>query len=118
MSLGMITYRYTIACVYVYSDYIMSQHKPPPLPARVCCYSGIYTSIISLVWIGLYTWPRLDDMIHIKEGTSLNTVYGMYLLVTVANAVHSWNYYELIDRTDSVSTLHALYSIFKLNAIS
>lgn len=92
------------SCVYVYSDYIMSQHKPPPLPARVCCYSGIYTSIISLVWIGLYTWPRLDDLIHIKEGTSLNTVYGMYLLVTVANAVHSWNYYELIDRTGSVAT--------------
>lgn len=81
----------------------MSQHKPPPLPARVCCYSGVYTSIISLVWIGFYTWPRLDDMIHIKEGTSLNSVYGMYLLVTVANAVHSWNYYELIDRTGSVS---------------
>ncbi|CAO3657287.1 unnamed protein product [Mucor hiemalis] len=102
------------SCVYVYSDYIMSQHKPPPLPARVCFYSGIYTSIISLVWIGFYTWPRLDEMIHIKEGTSINTVYGMYLLVTVANALHSWNYYELIDRTGSVSyycKLHKLQSI-------
>jgi hypothetical protein len=25
------------------------------------------------------------------------------VLVTVANASHSWNYYELIDRTGSVS---------------
>lgn len=82
----------------------MSQQKPPPLPARICYYSGIYTSIISLVWIGFYTLPRFDDMIQIKEGTSTQSIVGIYLLVVVANASHSWNYYELIDRTGSVSS--------------
>lgn len=80
----------------------MSQQKPPPLPARICFYSGIYTSIISLVWISLYTLPRFDQLIHIKEGTTMDSVWLMYLLVVVANASHSWNYYELIDRTGSV----------------
>ncbi|KAL0135958.1 hypothetical protein V8B55DRAFT_1551875 [Mucor lusitanicus] len=92
------------SCVYVYSDYIMSQQKPPPLPARICFYSGIYTSIISLVWISLYTLPRFDQLIHLKEGTTMDSVWFMYLLVIVANASHSWNYYELIDRTGSVAT--------------
>jgi hypothetical protein len=81
----------------------MSQHKPPPLPARVCFYSGIYTSIISLVWIAFYTLPRFDQIIVLKEGTTVQSVWGMYILVTLANASHSWNYYELIDRTGSVS---------------
>ncbi|KAI8643236.1 hypothetical protein BD408DRAFT_415182 [Parasitella parasitica] len=92
------------SCVYVYSDYIMSQQKPPLLPARICFYSGIYTSVISLIWISLYTLPRFDQLIHIKEGTDLTSVWLMYLLVIVANASHSWNYYELIDRTGSVAT--------------
>ncbi|GAA5800654.1 hypothetical protein HPULCUR_006090 [Helicostylum pulchrum] len=92
------------ACVYVYSDSIMSQQKPPPLPARICFYSGCYTSVISLVWIAFYTLPRYDDLIHIKAGTSNEAVVGMYVLVIVANALHSWNYYELIDRTGSVAT--------------
>ncbi|CEP11553.1 hypothetical protein [Parasitella parasitica] len=52
----------------------------------------------------LYTLPRFDQMIHIKEGTELTSVWLMYLLVIVANASHSWNYYELIDRTGSVAT--------------
>ncbi|KAI9265791.1 hypothetical protein EDC94DRAFT_634208 [Helicostylum pulchrum] len=68
------------ACVYVYSDSIMSQQKPPPLPARICFYSGCYTSVISLVWIAFYTLPRYDDLIHIKAGTSNEAVVGMWLL--------------------------------------
>lgn len=32
----------------------------------------------------------------------MDSVWLMYLLVVVANASHSWNYYELIDRTGSV----------------
>lgn len=87
----------------------MSQQKPPPLPARICFYSGCYTSVISLIWIAFYTLPRYDDLIHIKEGTSSEAVVGMYVLVIVANAMHSWNYYELIDRTGSVSNDICIY---------
>ncbi|KAI9476454.1 MAG: hypothetical protein EXX96DRAFT_577229 [Benjaminiella poitrasii] len=92
------------SCVYVYSDYIMSQHKPPPLPARLCFCTGIYTSLISLIWIAVYTLPRFDELIHIKESTTVESVWLMYVLVIVANATHSWNYYELIERTGSVAT--------------
>ncbi|KAI7901108.1 uncharacterized protein BX663DRAFT_112373 [Cokeromyces recurvatus] len=90
------------SCVYVYSDYLMSQQRPPPLPARLCFYTGVYTSCISLVWISIYTLPRFNQLIHIKESTTIEHVCFMYILVIVANATHSWNYYELIERTGSV----------------
>ncbi|KAI8364003.1 hypothetical protein EDC96DRAFT_511492 [Choanephora cucurbitarum] len=90
------------SCVYVYSDYIMSQQKPPPLAARVCFTTGIYTSCISCVWIGIYTLPRFSQLI--QPTAPLETVIGMYLMVSLSNACHSWNYYELIDRTGSVAT--------------
>ncbi|KAG1174886.1 hypothetical protein G6F70_005477 [Rhizopus microsporus] len=38
------------------------------------------------------------------RGTNTFTVLLMYIIVSVSNAVHSWNYYELIDRTGSVAT--------------
>lgn len=101
---------FCLACVYVYSDYILSKQTPPPLPARVCFYSGIYTSLLSLGWIGIYTLPRFDKLIHI-QGTNTSTVLLMYIIVSVSNAVHSWNYYELIDRTGSVRSYIYIYII-------
>ncbi|CAO3702012.1 unnamed protein product [Rhizopus stolonifer] len=92
------------SCAYVYSDFIMSKQVPPPLPARVCCYAGMYASLISLLWISVYTLPRYDQLIHIKPGTSHGQVVQVYLLVIASNSLHSWNYYELIDRTGSVAT--------------
>ncbi|CAO3608749.1 unnamed protein product [Cunninghamella blakesleeana] len=91
------------SCVYVYSDYMLSKQIPPPLPARICSYVGIYTSTISLIWIGIYTLPRIDQLIHIDD-TPRSYIWGMYILLMVSNAAHSWNYYELIDRTGSVAT--------------
>ncbi|KAI8366893.1 hypothetical protein BD560DRAFT_400441 [Blakeslea trispora] len=90
------------ACVYVYSDYIMSQQKPPPLAARVCFTTGLYTSAISCLWILVYTLPRFSQLI--QPTASIEAILGMYGLVSVSNACHSWNYYELIDRTGSVAT--------------
>ncbi|KAI8974937.1 hypothetical protein BDB01DRAFT_728600 [Pilobolus umbonatus] len=108
------------SCVYVYSDYLMSQYTPAPLPARICFYSGIYTSIISVIWITLYTLPRFDELIHITEGTPIGLVVGVFIMVIVGNATHSWNYYELIDRTGSVKktrqiALSLYLTIFILN---
>jgi hypothetical protein len=81
----------------------MSQQAPAPLPARVCAYTGIYTSFISLIWIGIYTLPRFDSLVHLRPETTVVSVLGMYLLVIVSNGCHSWNYYELIEQTGSVS---------------
>ncbi|KAI9306682.1 hypothetical protein BJ944DRAFT_159471 [Cunninghamella echinulata] len=93
----------TIGGTFFY-DYMLSKQIPPPLPARICSYVGLYTSTISLLWIAIYTLPRLDQLIHIDD-TPMEYIWGMYILIVLANAGHSWNYYELIDRIGSVSLL-------------
>ncbi|KAI8391807.1 uncharacterized protein BYT42DRAFT_490813 [Radiomyces spectabilis] len=96
------------SCVYVYSDHILSKQFPPPLPARVCFFTGVYTTIISLLWITFYTVPRFDQLIHVDQDVSLAQVCLTYAMVVVANATHSWNYYELIERTGSVSVQYRM----------
>ncbi|SAM05723.1 hypothetical protein [Absidia glauca] len=91
------------SCAYVYGDVILSKQLPPPLPARICSYMGMYSTVMSLVWISIYTLPRYDQLIDIGV-TSKYVVWGMYLLSALSNTAHSWNYYELIDRTGSVAT--------------
>lgn len=91
-----------LACMYVYADCILSKQKPPPLPVRLCFYNGLYTTMFALVYIGLYTVPHLDDMIHIQPDITRWQIFTMYSFITIINATHSWNYYELIDRTGSV----------------
>ncbi|KAI8137569.1 hypothetical protein BJV82DRAFT_525041 [Fennellomyces sp. T-0311] len=90
------------SCFYVYSDHILSKQIPPPLPARVCFTSGLYCTALSLIWISIYTLPRFDSLIHIDPNVTTASVWGVYTIVTIANATHSWNYYELIDRTGNV----------------
>ncbi|GAN06959.1 conserved hypothetical protein [Mucor ambiguus] len=92
------------ACIYVYADNILSKTDRQPLPARVCCWMGIYTSLFTWLWISVYTLPQFDEIIHVDAETSTATVIAMYLLVTIANALHSWSHYELIERTGNVAT--------------
>ncbi|KAI8066273.1 uncharacterized protein B0P05DRAFT_475801 [Gilbertella persicaria] len=91
------------ACIYVYSDTVLSKNKLQPLPARVCYWIGVYTSLFSWVWIMAYTLPRIDTVIHVDEHASTTHIVLMYLVVTMASALHSWNYYELIESTGNVS---------------
>ncbi|KAI9245523.1 hypothetical protein BDA99DRAFT_527950 [Phascolomyces articulosus] len=91
------------SCMYVYSDYILSKQVPAPLPARVCMTTGCYATVLSLVWIILYTLPRFNTIIHIDPNFTLSSVWGMYFIVMISNTTHSWNYYELIDRTGNVA---------------
>ncbi|KAG2196602.1 hypothetical protein INT46_008348 [Mucor plumbeus] len=92
------------ACIYVYADNILSKSDRQPLPARVCCWMGVYTSLFTWLWISLYTLPQLNDIIHIDVDTSTTKVLFMYFIVTIANALHSWSYYELIEQTGNVAT--------------
>ncbi|KAI7876998.1 hypothetical protein K492DRAFT_198070 [Lichtheimia hyalospora FSU 10163] len=92
------------SCVYVYSDCILSKQIPPPLAARVCYTTGLYATAMSILWVGIYTLPQLDSLVNIDPDVSSLSVVAMYALVTVANATHSWNYYELVDRTGNVAT--------------
>lgn len=94
--------RLFLACIYVFADSILSKSKSQPLPARVCFWIGVYTSIFTWLWIAIYTLPQLNDIIHVDENTSTLSVILMYLIVTIANALHSWSYYELIERTGNV----------------
>ncbi|CAO3621135.1 unnamed protein product [Mucor hiemalis] len=92
------------ACIYVYADNILSKSKVQPLPARVCCWMGVYTSIFTWIWISVYTLPQFDTIIHIDSDVSTLQVILVYVVITLANAIHSWNYYELIERTGNVAT--------------
>ncbi|KAI7876216.1 hypothetical protein K492DRAFT_220198 [Lichtheimia hyalospora FSU 10163] len=67
------------ACMYVYADCILSKQKPPPLPVRLCFYNGLYTTMFALVYIGLYTVPHLDDMIHIQPDITRWQVFTMVI---------------------------------------
>lgn len=93
-----------LACIYVYADNILSKSDRQPLPARVCCWMGVYTSLFTWLWISVYTLPQLNDIIHIDVDTSTTKVFFMYFIVTIANALHSWSYYELIEQTGNVAT--------------
>ncbi|KAL9537247.1 hypothetical protein MBANPS3_011950 [Mucor bainieri] len=87
------------------SDNILSKSDRQPLPARVCCWMGVYTSLFTWLWISVYTLPQFDEIIHVDAETSTATVLAMYFIVTIANALHSWSYYELIERTGNVATV-------------
>ncbi|KAI9494714.1 hypothetical protein BDB00DRAFT_761466 [Zychaea mexicana] len=91
------------ACVYVYGDHILSRQNPAPAPIRLCFYNGLYTSLITLIYIALYTMPRLDQLIHMDPIVSYQNVGAMYAFVTIVNATHAWNYYTLLESTGSVS---------------
>ncbi|KAI8637993.1 hypothetical protein BD408DRAFT_423644 [Parasitella parasitica] len=92
------------ACIYVYADNILSKSDRQPLPARVCCWIGVYTSLFTWLWISVYTLPQFNDIIHVDADISTAKVAFMYFMVTIANALHSWSYYELIERTGNVAT--------------
>ncbi|KAI7890859.1 uncharacterized protein EV154DRAFT_243795 [Mucor mucedo] len=91
------------ACIYVYADTILSKSKAQPLPARVCCWMGVYTSLFTLIWISVYTLPQFNTIIQIDKQVSTTQVLIVYFVVTVANALHSWSYYELIELTGNVN---------------
>jgi hypothetical protein len=98
-----------LACIYVYADNILSKNnKIQPLPARVCCWLGVYTSIFTWIWISVYTLPQFNDIIHVDPDVCTLHVVAVYALVTMANALHSWSYYELIERTGNVSICFTL----------
>ncbi|KAI8992068.1 hypothetical protein BDF20DRAFT_832053 [Mycotypha africana] len=95
------------ACIYVYSDKVLSSSNDKgkqPLPAKICCWMGVYTSCYTWIWMFIYTLPRFADIIHIDANTTTFEVTLAYTIVTVAHTLHSYNYYELIDRTGNVAT--------------
>lgn len=66
---------------------------------------GVYTSLFTLIWISVYTLPQFNTIIHIDKQVSTTQVLFVYFVVTVANALHSWSYYELIELTGNVNIL-------------
>lgn len=93
-----------VACIYVYADSILSKNDRQPLPARVCCWMGFYTSCFTWIWIVFYTLPHINEIIHLDQSTSTAEVIAFYAVITLANALHSFNYYELIERTGNVKS--------------
>ncbi|KAI9246513.1 hypothetical protein BDA99DRAFT_527114 [Phascolomyces articulosus] len=92
------------ACVYVYADHILSKQDSAPAPIRLCFYNGLYSTLITLIYIILYTMPHLDQLIHLDPVVPHRQIGAMYAFVTLMNACHSWNYYTLLESTGSVAT--------------
>lgn len=68
---------------------------------------GFYTSCFTWLWILFYTLPNFNELIHVDESTtSTGQVVLFYTVVTLANAIHAWNYYELIERTGNASIIY------------
>lgn len=65
---------------------------------------GVYTSIFTWIWLAVYTLPQFHEIIHVDKNVSTAQVLFVYFVVTVANALHSWSYYELIERTGNVTS--------------
>jgi hypothetical protein len=74
---------------------------------------GVYTSIFTWIWIIVYTLPQFDDIIHIDQETTTAQVFFVYFIVTIANALHSWSYYELIEMTGNVCTKFFFVYIYR-----
>lgn len=72
---------------------------------------------MSILWVGIYTLPQLDTLVNIDPDVSTLSVTAMYALVTIANATHSWNYYELVDRTGNVSDVYSSLNDFLTSII-
>ncbi|KAI9341287.1 hypothetical protein BD770DRAFT_330196 [Pilaira anomala] len=103
------------ACIYVYADSILSKSKVQPLPARVCYWMGVYTSIFTWIWLAVYTLPQFHEIIQVDKNVSTAQVLFIYFVVTVANALHSWSYYELIERTGNVTSYLDLCALLVTN---
>lgn len=62
----------------------------------------------------MYTLPQFNNIIHIDKQVSTTQVLIVYFIVTVANALHSWSYYELIELTGNVNIFIFFYQSMKI----
>ncbi|KAI8362376.1 hypothetical protein B0O80DRAFT_435745 [Mortierella sp. GBAus27b] len=94
------------ACVYVLSDKVLSTFKPKPIPEKVCSMVGGYASLLTFVYLCVYTFPKWQtevvDVVHAHHGSWVSIVL-VYPLVTISSMLHSLNYYVLISRINSVA---------------
>jgi drug/metabolite transporter (DMT)-like permease len=94
------------ACVYVLSDKVLSTFKPKPIPEKVCSMVGGYASLLTFVYLCVYTFPKWQtevlDVVHAHQGSWVGIIL-VYPLVTISSMLHSLNYYVLISRINSVA---------------
>ncbi|KAF9929631.1 hypothetical protein BGZ65_005711, partial [Modicella reniformis] len=94
------------ACVYVLSDKVLSTFKPKPIPEKVCSMVGSYGSLLTFIYLCVYTFPNwqteVSDLVQDRDGDWVGIVL-VYPLVTISSMLHSLNYYVLISRINSVA---------------
>ncbi|KAG0359257.1 hypothetical protein BG005_001101 [Podila minutissima] len=94
------------ACVYVLSDKVLSTFEPKPIPEKVCSMVGGYASLLTLVYLCVYTFPNWQtevvDLVQTHDGNWLGILF-VYPLLTVSSMLHSLNYYVLLSRINNIA---------------
>ncbi|KAF9212650.1 hypothetical protein BGZ59_006480 [Podila verticillata] len=94
------------ACVYVLSDKVLSTFEPKPIPEKVCSMVGGYASLLTLVYLCVYTFPNWQtevvDLVKTHDGNWLGILF-VYPLLTISSMLHSLNYYVLLSRINNIA---------------
>ncbi|KAF8952710.1 hypothetical protein BGZ46_003393, partial [Entomortierella lignicola] len=94
------------ACVYVLSDKVLSTFKPTPVPEKVCSMVGGYASLLTFIYLCIYTFPNWQtevvDVVEAHHGSKIG-IFIVYPLVTISSLLHSLNYYVLLSRINNIA---------------
>lgn len=100
------------ACVYVVSDLLVSRRTPdtiPPPPEKACFLVGSGCTVLSAMYIIMYTIPNWDKLVTQEmekkvPHASTSLIIIIYVVLTIASFIHNFSYYSLMKRIGNVST--------------
>ena len=96
--------------VLISSAYVIDQHilDQGMMESRhLCYYTGLYSSILVLVYILTYTVPRFEDLIlsqvALAEG-NMRQIVWVFLALCGVNVAHNSAYFVIVEEEGSVTT--------------
>lgn len=82
----------------------------------LCYYTGCYSTILTLIYITVYTIPRFKDLIYLEvqsvDGDWI-VIAATFIFLCLNNVVHNDSYFFIIDEIGSVTAgiLQALRAV-------
>ncbi|KAL0219933.1 hypothetical protein P9112_005586 [Eukaryota sp. TZLM1-RC] len=97
----------THSLTYVLYELFM-KNKQNALPSLVvCCFNGMYASLIVLAWVVAYVVPRWHELVVvpiINAGSNPRDVLWLYTGLFIVDGIHAFAFYLLIGNIGAVST--------------